>query len=77
MFAMPAEWPSDFQSLVKAGLMRDNNILTRLIELADRRLGLGFVNWRCQLSPTSDAFHYVLESLLIEVCLRVCEKVIA
>jgi integrase len=36
-----------FQSLVKGGPMRDNNILTRHIKPAARRLGLGFVNWRC------------------------------
>jgi hypothetical protein len=27
--------------------MRDNNILSRFIEPAGRKLGLGFVNWRC------------------------------
>jgi integrase len=27
--------------------MRDNNILTRHIKPAARKLGLGFVNWRC------------------------------
>ena len=27
--------------------MRDNNILTRFIKPAGRKLGLGFVNWRC------------------------------
>jgi integrase len=26
---------------------RDNNILTRFIKPAGRKLGLGFVNWRC------------------------------
>jgi integrase len=36
-----------FQSLVKGGPMRDNNILTRHIKPAARKLGLGFVNWRC------------------------------
>jgi integrase len=36
-----------FQSLIKGGPMRDNNILTRHIKPAARRLGLGFVNWRC------------------------------
>jgi len=36
-----------FQS-VKAGRpMRDNNILTRFIKPAGRKLGVGFVNWRC------------------------------
>lgn len=41
--------PTDlvFQS-VKAGRpMRDNNILTRHIKPAGRKLGLGFVNWLC------------------------------
>jgi integrase len=36
-----------FQSLVKGGPMRDNNILVRHIKPAARRLGLQFVNWRC------------------------------
>jgi integrase len=36
-----------FQSLFKGGPMRDNNILTRHIKPAARRLGLEFVNWRC------------------------------
>jgi integrase len=27
--------------------MRDNNVLTRFIKPAARKLGLGFVNWRC------------------------------
>ena len=27
--------------------MRDNNILARFIKPAGRKLGLGFVNWRC------------------------------
>jgi len=27
--------------------MRDNNILTRFIKPAGRKLGVGFVNWRC------------------------------
>jgi integrase len=27
--------------------MRDNNILSRFIKPAGRKLGLGFVNWRC------------------------------
>ena len=36
-----------FQS-VKAGRpMRDNNILSRFIKPAGRKLGLDFVNWRC------------------------------
>jgi integrase len=44
-----SDGPDDlvFQSLVKAGPMRDNNILTRHIKPAARKLGLGFVNWRC------------------------------
>jgi integrase len=36
-----------FQSLVKGGPMRDNNILVRHIKPAARKLGLDFVNWRC------------------------------
>jgi integrase len=36
-----------FQSLVKGGPMRDNNILTRTIKPAARKVGLDFVNWRC------------------------------
>jgi integrase len=36
-----------FQSLVKGGPMRDNNILVRHIKPAARKLGLGFLNWRC------------------------------
>ena len=43
-----ADGPEDlvFQS-VKAGRpMRDNNILTRFIKPAARKLGIGFVNWR-------------------------------
>ena len=36
-----------FQSLVKGGPMRDNNILTRVIKPATRKVGLDFVNWRC------------------------------
>ena len=27
--------------------MRDNNILTRFIKPAARKLGIGWVNWRC------------------------------
>jgi len=43
-----AEGPDDlvFQSLVKGGPMRDNNILTRVIKPAARKVGLDFVNWR-------------------------------
>jgi integrase len=36
-----------FQSLVKGGPMRDNNILVRHLKPAARKLGLDFVNWRC------------------------------
>ena len=36
-----------FQSLVKGGPMRDNNILARHIKPAARKLHLDFVNWRC------------------------------
>jgi integrase len=36
-----------FQSVRTAQPMRDNNILTRFIKPAGRRLGIGFVNWRC------------------------------
>ena len=36
-----------FQSVRKGAPMRDNNILTRHIKPAARKLGLGFVNWRC------------------------------
>jgi len=36
-----------FPSLVKGAAMRDNNILTRHLKPAARKLGLGFVNWRC------------------------------
>jgi len=44
-----ADGPDDlvFQSLVKGGPMRDNNILTRHIKPAARKLHLDFVNWRC------------------------------
>ena len=35
-----------FQSVKKGGPMRDNNILTRFIKPAARKLGLGWVNWR-------------------------------
>lgn len=47
--AVKSDGPTDlvFQS-VKQGLpMRDNNILVRHIKPAGRKLGLGFVNWRC------------------------------
>jgi integrase len=44
-----SDGPDDlvFQSLVKGGPMRDNNILVRHIKPAARKLGLDFVNWRC------------------------------
>lgn len=36
-----------FQSLLKGAPMRDNNILTRFIKPAGRKIELGFVNWLC------------------------------
>jgi integrase len=36
-----------FQSLIKGAPMRDNNILTRFIKPAGRKIGLDFVNWLC------------------------------
>jgi integrase len=41
--------PTDliFQSVKDGKPMRDNNILCRHIKPAGRKLGLGFVNWRC------------------------------
>jgi ATP-dependent helicase/nuclease subunit A len=44
-----SDGPDDlvFQSLIKGGPMRDNNILVRHIKPAGAKLGLGFVNWRC------------------------------
>jgi integrase len=36
-----------FQSVKKGKPMRDNNILSRFIKPAARKLGLAFVNWRC------------------------------
>ena len=36
-----------FQSVKDGKPMRDNNILSRFIKPAARKLGLGFVNWRC------------------------------
>ncbi|MFB3923280.1 MAG: tyrosine-type recombinase/integrase [Terriglobia bacterium] len=44
-----SDGPNDlvFQSLVKGGPMRDNNIMRRHIKPAAKTLGLGFVNWRC------------------------------
>jgi integrase len=47
--AVKSDGPDDlvFPSLVNSRPMRDNNILTRHIKPAARKLGLGFVNWRC------------------------------
>jgi integrase len=47
--AVRKDGPDDlvFQSLVKGSPMRDNNILTRIIKPAARKVGLDFVNWRC------------------------------
>ena len=44
-----ADDPGDliFQSVQAGAPMRDNNILSRHIKPAARKLGLGFVNWRC------------------------------
>jgi integrase len=36
-----------FQSLMTGAPMRDNNILTRFIKPAGRKIGIDFVNWRC------------------------------
>jgi integrase len=36
-----------FQGLRTGGPMRDNNILSRHIKPAGRKIGLDFVNWRC------------------------------
>ena len=36
-----------FQSVKTGTPMRDNNILSRHIKPAARKLGLDFVNWRC------------------------------
>jgi len=36
-----------FQSVKKGAPMRDNNILSRHIKPAARKMGLSFVNWRC------------------------------
>ena len=36
-----------FQSVKDGKPMRDNNILTRFIKPAARKLDIGFVNWRC------------------------------
>jgi integrase len=44
-----SDGPEDlvFQSVRTGRPMRDNNILTRFIKPAARKLGLNFVNWRC------------------------------
>jgi len=44
-----ADGPDDlvFQSVREGRPMRDNNILVRFIKPAARKLGIGFVNWRC------------------------------
>jgi integrase len=44
-----SDGPDDlvFQSVKSGAVMRDNNILTRHIKPAARKLGLDFVNWRC------------------------------
>jgi len=44
-----SDCPEDlvFQSVKDGKPMRDNNILTRFIKPAGRKLGIGFVNWRC------------------------------
>jgi integrase len=46
--AVRASGPDDlvFQSLVKGGPMRDNNILTRHIKPAGRKAGIPWVNWQ-------------------------------
>jgi integrase len=43
-----SDGPDDlvFQSVRKGRPMRDNNILSRFIKPAGRKLGFGFVNWR-------------------------------
>jgi integrase len=44
-----SDGPNDliFQSVKDGKPMRDNNILVRFIKPAGRKLGIGFVNWRC------------------------------
>jgi integrase len=46
--AVKADGPDDlvFQSVVKGAAMWDNNILSRHIKPAARRLGIGWVNWQ-------------------------------
>ena len=39
--------PTTQDLAVRRKPMRDNNILTRFMKPAGRKLGLGFVNWRC------------------------------
>jgi integrase len=47
--AVKSDGPEDlvFQSVKSGRPMRDNNILSRFIKPAGRKLGIGFVNWRC------------------------------
>jgi integrase len=47
--AVKSDGPNDliFQSVKDGKPMRDNNILSRFIKPAARKLRLGFVNWRC------------------------------
>jgi len=47
--AVKSDAPNDlvFQSVKDGKPMRDNNILSRFIKPAARKIGLGFVNWRC------------------------------
>jgi len=47
-----SDGPDDlvFQSVRDGKPMRDNNILSRFIKPAARKLGLGFVNWRCLIT---------------------------
>jgi integrase len=47
--AVKNDGPDDlvFQSVKDGKPMRDNNILTRFIKPAARKVGLGFVNWLC------------------------------
>jgi len=44
-----SDGPDDlvFQSLRKGTPLRDNNVLSRHIKPASRKIGIGFVNWRC------------------------------
>src|SRR5205085_1426377 len=46
--AVKSDGPDDlvFQSVAKGAPMRDNNILTRHIKPAARKLNLGLVNWQ-------------------------------